>query len=160
MRERLDILPEADEILIEDGRIGHQLFMNMSMWIQNPRESSPWFQIKESREDAGTTIYVVLKAIDSLKILFAPFLPFSSERLNGYLGYDDRLFGRQYTETFEEEGGRQHEALCYDSSGAAGVWQPSNLPPGQALRRPDPLFEALDESVIEEERARLGMTTT
>ncbi len=31
---------------VEEGRIGHQLFMNVSMWIQNPRESSPWFQIK------------------------------------------------------------------------------------------------------------------
>ena len=31
---------------VEDDRIGHQLFMNMSMWIRNPRESSPWFQIK------------------------------------------------------------------------------------------------------------------
>ena len=31
---------------IDEGRIGHQLFMNMSMWIKNPRESSPWFQIK------------------------------------------------------------------------------------------------------------------
>ncbi len=31
---------------MDDGRVGHLLFMNMSMWIQNPRESSPWFQIK------------------------------------------------------------------------------------------------------------------
>ncbi|MEW6754319.1 MAG: Gfo/Idh/MocA family oxidoreductase [Candidatus Latescibacterota bacterium] len=31
---------------VDEGRIGHQLFMNMSMWIKNPRESSPWFQIK------------------------------------------------------------------------------------------------------------------
>ncbi len=31
---------------VDQGLIGHQLFMNMSMWIQNPRESSPWFQIK------------------------------------------------------------------------------------------------------------------
>ncbi|MFT5240667.1 MAG: putative dehydrogenase [Candidatus Promineifilaceae bacterium] len=31
---------------VNDGRIGAQLFMNMSMWIQNPNESSPWFQIK------------------------------------------------------------------------------------------------------------------
>ncbi len=31
---------------IDEGRIGHQLFMNMGMWIKNPRESSPWFQIK------------------------------------------------------------------------------------------------------------------
>ena len=31
---------------VDEGRIGHQLFMNMAMWIQNPRESSEWFQIK------------------------------------------------------------------------------------------------------------------
>jgi len=31
---------------IDEGRIGAPLFMNVSMWIKNPRESSPWFQIK------------------------------------------------------------------------------------------------------------------
>jgi len=31
---------------VDEGRIGHQLFANVSMWIKNPRESSPWFQIK------------------------------------------------------------------------------------------------------------------
>ncbi|NPV47770.1 MAG: Gfo/Idh/MocA family oxidoreductase [Armatimonadetes bacterium] len=31
---------------VEQGRLGHLLFVNMSMWILNPRESSPWFQIK------------------------------------------------------------------------------------------------------------------
>ncbi len=31
---------------IDDGRIGHILFVNVSMWIKNPRETSPWFQIK------------------------------------------------------------------------------------------------------------------
>ena len=31
---------------VEDDLIGHQLFMNMSMWIKNPNESSPWFQIR------------------------------------------------------------------------------------------------------------------
>ena len=31
---------------VDEGKIGHQLFMNVSMWIKNRRESSPWFQIK------------------------------------------------------------------------------------------------------------------
>jgi methionyl-tRNA synthetase len=122
-------------------------------------EKGPWFQIKEDRTAAGTTMYVVLKAIDSLKILFAPFLPFSSEQLHHYLGYEDKLFGQQYTDTFREEGGRIHQALCYDDSGAAGTWAPSELPAGRTLRKPEPLFETLDESVIAEERARLGMET-
>ncbi|MFW6115435.1 MAG: methionine--tRNA ligase [Chloroflexota bacterium] len=120
-------------------------------------EKGPWFQIKEDREAAATTMYVALKAIDSLKILFAPFLPFSSQRLHHYLGYEGQLFGRQYTEIFEEGGGRRHEALCYDDSDAAGRWQVSDLPAGQPLGDPEPLFEALDDSVIEEEHARLGM---
>jgi predicted dehydrogenase len=29
-----------------EGRLGRLLFCNMSMWIMNPRETSPWFQIK------------------------------------------------------------------------------------------------------------------
>jgi predicted dehydrogenase len=31
---------------IEEGRLGRLLFVNMAMWIKNPAESSPWFQIK------------------------------------------------------------------------------------------------------------------
>jgi methionyl-tRNA synthetase len=45
--------------------------------------------------------------------------------------------------------------LTYDHSGAVGTWTKSELPAGQALRQPAPLFKKLDESVIEEEYARL-----
>jgi predicted dehydrogenase len=31
---------------LDEGRLGHLLFINMSMWIKNPNESSPYFQIK------------------------------------------------------------------------------------------------------------------
>ena len=31
---------------LDEGRLGHLLFVNMSMWIKNPVESSPWFHIK------------------------------------------------------------------------------------------------------------------
>jgi predicted dehydrogenase len=31
---------------IDEGRLGHLLFINMGMWIRNPAESSPYFQIK------------------------------------------------------------------------------------------------------------------
>jgi predicted dehydrogenase len=30
----------------DEDRLGHLLFINMSMWIKNPNESSPYFQIK------------------------------------------------------------------------------------------------------------------
>ncbi len=31
---------------VTEGRLGHLLFINMSMWIMNPTESSPYFQLK------------------------------------------------------------------------------------------------------------------
>jgi methionyl-tRNA synthetase len=113
-------------------------------------EKGPWFQIKGDRDAAGTTIYVALRAIDSLKTLFSPFLPFSSEALHQYLGYEGTLFGRQYVAAFEEET-RGHDALCYDPSGAVGRWASSELPAGQRLRKPKPLFEKLDPAVVREE---------
>jgi methionyl-tRNA synthetase len=39
--------------------------------------------------------------------------------------------------------------------GAVGTRERSALSPGQVLRPPEPLFKKLDESVIEEEYARL-----
>jgi predicted dehydrogenase len=31
---------------VNEGRLGTPLFLNMSLWIKNPRESSPYFQLK------------------------------------------------------------------------------------------------------------------
>jgi predicted dehydrogenase len=31
---------------VDEGRLGHLLFVNMNMWIMNPAESSPYFHIK------------------------------------------------------------------------------------------------------------------
>lgn len=117
---------------------------------------APWKSIKEDRQAAATSVYVILRVIDNLKVLLAPFLPFTAQRLHEYLGYDDQLFGRLYIEEFTETS-QTHRALCYDDSQAAGKWQPSQLPPGQALRQPAPLFKKLDEAVVEEELSRLGV---
>ena len=118
-------------------------------------EKGPWFEIKKDRRAAATTSYVALSAIDSLKTLLAPFLPFSSQRLHRYLGNEGSLFGESYVTSFVEEG-RSHKALCYDGSRAVGEWRARELTPGQVLNRPEALFKKLDESVAERERSRLG----
>src|SRR3990172_2286981 len=51
----------------------------------------PWFEIKHDKAEAAKTVYTALRAIDSLKVLLAPFLPFTSAKLHGYLGYDGAL---------------------------------------------------------------------
>jgi methionyl-tRNA synthetase len=115
---------------------------------------APWKAFKENPVAAGTSIYVALRVIDNLKILFAPFMPFSCQRLHEYLGYDGHLFGRQYTQVYSEDE-RQHVALCYDDSEATARWEPSQLAPGQALRQPAPLFKKLEPEVAAQELARL-----
>jgi methionyl-tRNA synthetase len=129
--------------------------------------NAPWSAIKTDRESAGKTIYTALKAIDSLKVLFAPFLPFSSERLHTFFGYDAPLFGEQYTEDVNDSLGT-HKVLRYknftlpgvhrddESEARAPLWKPSDLKPGSKLNQPGPLFKKLEDKVIEEERARLG----
>jgi methionyl-tRNA synthetase len=115
---------------------------------------APWFQIKEDPAAAATSVYVILRVVDNLKTFLAPILPHTAQRLHEYLGYEGQLFGTQQVVEDQEET-RSHAALTYDHSGAVGTWAPSQLPPGQALRQPSPLFKKLDESVIEEEYARL-----
>ncbi len=118
-------------------------------------EAAPWFEIKVDKEAAGKSIYTALKAIDSLKILLAPFLPFTSQKLHGYLGYSEPLFGEQFTDVQNDNLG-EHTTLRYRPVNTERKWVPSRLQPGQALRQPKPLFRKLEPSIVEEERARLG----
>ena len=130
--------------------------MALAREVNGYLDRAPWFKvIKEDRQAAATTIYTALRCIDNLKTLFAPFLPFTSQQVHEFLGYEGRLFGEQRIETFHEAE-RSPPALIYDTSGAIGRWEPSALPPGQALREPVPLFRKLEPDLVEAERARLG----
>lgn len=118
-------------------------------------EYEPWKLIKEDRDAAARIVYSVLRVIDNLKTVLAPYLPFSSQQVHEYLGYDGTLFGsleiREYSETE-----RSHEALVYDHSGAVGRWQAGALPPGQPMRQPGPLFTKLEAEIVDQERGLLG----
>ncbi len=93
-------------------------------------DKSPWKVIKENKQAAATSLFVALNVISDLKTLFYPFLPFSSQKVHEYLGFDGKV---------EDYG-----------------WKPQPLEPGQKLREPRPLFVKLDESIIEEETKRIG----
>ena len=70
--------------------------------------------------------------INCLKTAFYPFMPGSSEKLHRMLGL---------------ENGVQDDGWS---------WNPCAVKPGTPLPRPMPLFRKLDDSLIEEETARLG----
>ncbi len=122
-------------------------------------QTAPWAAIKTDRDGAAKTIYTALRAIDSLKVMFAPFLPFTSERLHRFFGYETPLFGEQYTEDVSDSLGT-HKVLKYRDISRDAIpthqWKPSELKHGAKLNQPGPLFKKLEDSVVEEERARLG----
>ncbi|NMB61116.1 MAG: methionine--tRNA ligase [Chloroflexi bacterium] len=118
-------------------------------------QTSPWRTIKEDKQTAARAIFVAMKAIDSLKIMFAPFLPFTSQQLHEFFGNGTSLFGSQFTETVKDELG-EHVILRYNPTHATGKWKASELQPGSKFEKPTPLFKKLDASIITEERERLG----
>lgn len=118
-------------------------------------QTAPWKLIKTDRDAAARVVYTALRAIDSLKVMFSPFLPFTSEKLHTFMGYTEPMFGEQSVETIQDSIG-EHTALRYHPEKATGSWAPSQLAPGQAMVQPVPLFKKLDASIVEEERGRLG----
>lgn len=96
---------------------------------------APWRSIKEDRPDAATSLWTAIAAINCLKIMLYPYMPFSSQKLHEYLGYDGRV---------------EHELWDAESliRGAAA---------GKSLRAPSPLYTKLDQAVVEDEVLRLGV---
>jgi methionyl-tRNA synthetase len=117
--------------------------------------TAPWTAIKTDKQAAARAVFVAMRAIDSIKILFAPFIPFTSEKLHQFLGNDQPLFGTQSL-IDKEDGLGTHTVLRYNPEHATGKWEPSQLRPGQKFHKPLPLFKKLEQSIVEQERSKLG----
>ena len=108
----------------------------------------PWHTIKTDRARAGTVLYVALRCVDNLKIMFTPFLPFSSQRLHTMLGYGDVIAPQPEVREFSEDG--DSHLVLTGTYEFVDRWRPSQLEPGRALLPPQALFKRLDD-VSEEE---------
>jgi len=93
-------------------------------------DKAPWKAIKESREDAGRSVYTVLCVLSVLSTALYPFLPFSSEKLHCSLGFSGSVLERG--------------------------WKAVRPEAAQVLGEIQPLFVKLDDAIVEEEEARLG----
>ena len=99
---------------------------------------APWRAIKEDQSDAANTLNVSIRVINCLKVALAPFLPFSSQKVHEYLGFDGAV-----------------EQEAWDFEILAGA-----IEGGSALRQPSPLYTKLDPKVVEQETERLGHSQT
>ena len=126
----------ADNGLLYNCNFKQALKMAMTVAQETNRyldEKSPWKIIKEDQPAAANSLYVALGIISRLKTMLYPFLPFSSQKVHEYLGFEGKV-----------EDYAQKKPL-------------QSLPePGQRLQKPQPLFAKLDAALVEEETARLG----
>jgi methionyl-tRNA synthetase len=123
-----------------------------SLANQYVADQAPWNLVKTDRERAATVLYVALRCVDSLRILFAPFLPFTSQLVHELLGHEGYLAGPLEIRHIDD-----HDVLTGDYASWVGEWKPSELEPGRPLREPSPLFRKLPPETAADELARLGL---
>ncbi len=126
-------------------------------------DQAPWKLAKgddPDKERAGTILHVALQVVDDAKTLLTPFLPSSSDAVHRALGADSapgRWAPMPTVVEVEEEtaiGSSSYPVITGDYTGG-GRWESVPLPVGRPLAPPTPLFKKLDESIVDEELARL-----
>jgi methionyl-tRNA synthetase len=95
---------------------------------------APWRTRRDNPDRAATSLYVTMCAISGLKTLAYPFLPFSAQKLHGYLGFSGDV--------------------------ASAGWTAQRPTPGVPLPEPQALFVKLDDSVVEAEEQRMARVVT
>ena len=97
---------------------------------------APWQAVKTDRADAALSLATTIKALNCLKVMLSPYLPFTSQKLHEFLGFDGDVTAEPW----------DADALV------------SAIKPGNPLRNPAPLYQKLDDAVAEQEVEQLGVT--
>ena len=164
-------LTEADHAVLEFGRaafakVGAELnrsrFKNaITEAFEVVREANrylaeqePW-KIKDDPVRKGTILHVALQSVWDAKTLLTPFLPNSSQKVFEMLGGQGVWSGMPRIDEVSE-GERTYPVITGDYTTAQARWEHQPITAGTPLQRPVPLFPKLDQSVVEEELARLG----
>jgi methionyl-tRNA synthetase len=118
-------------------------------------EQAPWKLRTEDPERMRTVLHVTLQAIADAKTLLTPFLPRSSQSVHEMLGGTGEWSGMPRIEQVDEEGAPSYPVITgdYDSTFR---WESRPVTAGAPLTAPAPLFKKLDDSVVDEELARLA----
>jgi methionyl-tRNA synthetase len=118
-------------------------------------EQAPWKLRESDPARMRTVLHATLQAVDDAKTILTPFLPRSSQAVYEMLGGTGEWSGMPRIETVDEEGGPSYPVITgdYDTSFR---WESRPVTPGVKLSPPKPLFAKLDQSVVDEEIARLA----
>ncbi|GGM87952.1 methionine--tRNA ligase [Dactylosporangium sucinum] len=118
-------------------------------------DQAPW-KLKEDKPRMATVLHVALQAVRDCNTLLTPFLPHAAQRIHELLGGEGvHAPMPEIVEVEDLDNGRTYPVLTGDYAVGA-KWEPVAITPGTALQAPTPVFRKLDESIVEEELARLS----
>lgn len=118
-------------------------------------DQAPW-KLKEDPARRDTVLHTALQAISDCNALLTPFLPHSAQKVHELLGGEGVWSpAPQIVETEDLDDGSAYPVITGDYAGASATWGSRPLPSGSPLSPPTPIFKKLDDSVVEEELARL-----
>ncbi|AIQ74999.1 methionine--tRNA ligase [Paenibacillus odorifer] len=126
--DNIDLLYLESGRLIEAGNLKDALEYIFS-YVRKANQyfdlQKPWIQIKEDQVSCDSAIYTCVQIIANLANLLHPFLPFSCDKIRGFLSLE------------------------------LPNWQPCSVPPYQQVTDLQLLFERIDINRIKEEEDRL-----
>jgi methionyl-tRNA synthetase len=166
------VLTDADHALLQTSR---QAFGPVGQYLSGSRfkfaiteamrtvaeankyfsEQAPWKLRESDPARMQTIVHVALQAVDDAKTLLTPFLPRSSQAVHEMLGGTGSWSGMPHVETVDEDGAPSYPVITgsYDTTFR---WSSRPITAGTPLSVPAPLFTKLDQSVVDEEIARLA----
>ena len=119
---------EIEAVHLRDGlRVAMALAGSLNRYLD---EAAPWKTLKTDPERTATSLWTALQVIGALRVLTAPYLPFSAQRLHELLGEKDSV----------------HDLR----------WEFRGVPAGRVLPKPEPLFRKLEDDELAELLDRLN----
>jgi methionyl-tRNA synthetase len=114
------VAEKIDEVHLRDGlREIMTLAGALNRYLD---EAAPWKTLKTDPTQAATSLWTALQVVSALRVLTAPYLPYSAEQLHAYVG---------------------DEGTVHDLP-----WRFRELPAGRELPPPQPLFRKLDDDEL------------
>ncbi|MGO1637138.1 MAG: methionine--tRNA ligase [Ancrocorticia populi] len=115
------------------------------------------FKLKapEQRERLGTVLHTLVQVVSDLNTMMSVFLPHSSNAIDKVLGGTGDIAPIPQLEEVEDlDGGDPYPIITGEYSDLR-PWERVAVQPGTPISKPKPVFQKLDDAVVEEELDRL-----
>ncbi|WP_019135088.1 methionine--tRNA ligase [Cellulomonas massiliensis] len=121
-------------------------------------ETEPW-KLKNDPDRLATVLHTATQAVSDLNTMLAPFLPHSAQRVHELLGGTGTIAPQPRIDevTDLDDESRRYPVITgdYRLGETVAPWAPRAVVPGTPVGPPSPVFTKLDDSVVEEEIARV-----